>query len=59
MRSSQQVCIWINKDQNDKFRSITKIKSKFFYISYVAWKIGILTKTTENLHFWLKIHKPQ
>ena len=38
---------------------VTKNLSKFFYISYVVWKIGVLTKDTENSHFWLKIHRPQ
>ena len=33
---------------------VTKNKSKFFQIPYVVWKIGILTKNTENVHFWLK-----
>ena len=37
-----------------KNSEVTKNYSKFFYIPYVVWKIGILTKNTENLHFDLK-----
>ena len=38
---------------------VTKNKRKFFQIPNVVWKIGILTKNTENSHFWLKIHRQQ
>ena len=32
---------------------VTNNWSQFFYIPYVVWKIGFLTKNTENPHFWL------
>ena len=46
MGNSQQVCIWLQKYRNDKFRSDQKLK-QFFYIPYVVWKISILTKNAK------------
>ena len=54
MRNSQQVCKWIKKYRNDTFRSNKKL-SKFFYMPYVVWKMGILINNIENSHFLLQI----
>ena len=42
IHNSQKVILWIKKYRNDIFTS----NQKFFYMSYVVWKTGVLTKNT-------------